>query len=99
MTEETPGKGIADRRDMKNRFRVISLIMCAAVLLGACESSASEEKGASGESRIYETEDGTYYTFQDVEGNSYDAPLLDNVPRCSYNLDYLKTDEETKNDG
>ena len=35
MTEETPGKGIADRRDMKNRFRVISLIMCAAVLLGA----------------------------------------------------------------
>lgn len=97
MTEETPGKGIADRRDMKNRFRfgVISLIMCAAVLLGACESTSSEEKGASGESRIYETEDGTYYTFQDVEGNSYDAPLLDNVPRCSYNLDYLKTDEET----
>ena len=41
-------------------------------------------------------DEGEYYTFQDVEGNSYEAPLLTDVPRCTYDFDHLKTDETTE---
>lgn len=81
---------------MRNKFRfeVIALLLCVAVCLGACEGRAREEDSRGG-SRIYETEKGLCYTFQDEEGNDYDAPLLENVPRCSYDFKYLKTDETT----
>jgi len=35
------------------------------------------------------------YCFQDVEGNSYEASLLETVPKCSYDFSYLKNDEKT----
>ncbi len=41
------------------------------------------------------TEDGGYYTFLDVEGNSYEAALLTDVPECTYDFDNLETDETT----
>lgn len=33
--------------------------------------------------------------FQDVEENRYEAPLLSDVPKCTYDFSDLKTDEQT----
>jgi len=35
------------------------------------------------------------YCFQDVEENRYEAPLLSDVPKCTYDFSDLKTDEQT----
>ena len=63
------------------------------VLTAGCAVQTEETSGGGEE--IHMTEDGEYYTFQDVEGNSYDAPLLSDVPQCTYDFDHLKTDETT----
>ncbi len=44
---------------------------------------------------IEEKDGEQYYTFQDVEGNSYEAKLLDSVPKCEYDFSKLTTVEET----
>ena len=44
------------------------------VLTAGCAVQTEETSGGGEE--IHMTEDGEYYTFQDVEGNSYEAPLL-----------------------
>lgn len=87
---------------MSRKRRLLLLILlsvCVVCLLTACaekgeetmaEMSSEENKGKPGE----QAEQG-YYTFQDVEGNSYEAPLLDGVPRCTYDFSNLKTDEDT----
>ena len=61
------------------------------VLTAGCAVQTEETSGGGEE--IHMTEDGEYYTFQDVEGNSYEAPLLSDVPQCTYDFDHLKTDE------
>lgn len=35
------------------------------------------------------------FVFQDVEGNRYEAPLLSDVPKCTYDFSHLDTDEST----
>lgn len=87
---------------MSRKRRLLLLILlsvCVVCLLTACaekgegtmaEMSSEENKGEPGE----QAEQG-YYTFQDVEGNSYEAPLLAGVPRCTYDFSNLKTDEDT----
>ena len=85
---------------MKSRvFRKAGLLLaavpCAAFLLTACSGQA-EETGAelAEEEARNDPEDGEYI-FQDVEGNEYEAPLLSDVPKCTYDLSKIKTDEET----
>ena len=67
--------------------------MTVTVLASGC-AARTEETSGGGED-IHMTEEGGYYTFQDVEGNSYEAPLLPDVPQCTYDFDHLKTDETT----
>ena len=76
-----------------NRGKAVICILALIGLMAGCASNA-EETSAGGET-IHMTKDGEFYTFQDVEGNSYEAPLLEDVPRCTYDFDCLETDETT----
>lgn len=40
-------------------------------------------------------EEEELYQFKDVEGNEYEASLLESVPKCTYDFSHLVTDEET----
>nr|WP_294491796.1 glycoside hydrolase family 25 protein [uncultured Mediterraneibacter sp.] len=75
-------------------FIVCFIVGCDLAAPGAAGGSQTEESSAGGE-HIHMTEDGEYYTFLDVEGNSYEAPLLENVPKCTYDFQHLTTDETT----
>ena len=55
------------------------------------EGAQQEQSGPS----VYEKNGEEYYSFQDVEGNSFEAPLLPDVPKCPYDLSLLETDGET----
>ena len=78
----------------KTGFR-IAAVSCAVFLLAAC-SGRSEETGAElAEEEARNGPEEGEYTFQDVEGNEYEAPLLSDVPRCTYDLTKIKTDKET----
>lgn len=75
---------------------LLCLAVCLAVSLTAC-SGRLQETGADlaeEEETQNSLEEGTY-TFQDVEENEYEAPLLSGVPKCTYDFSKLKTDEET----
>ena len=78
--------------DMNRRILVFVFLMIT-VLMAGC-SVQTEETSGGGED-IHITKDGEYYTFQDVEGNRYEAPLLPDVPQCTYDFEHLKTDEAT----
>lgn len=54
-----------------------------------------EEESEKGGVSIYEKDGGKYYSFQDVEENCYEAPLLEDVPLNTYDFSLLETDEET----
>lgn len=79
-------------------------LCCTALLLTGCGGHA-RETSADGQGKTAQdleiAVEGTdqassdRFTFQDVEGNSYEAELLDGVPRCAYDFTYLKTDEAT----
>lgn len=77
------------------------MFVLAVTVLAGCVMSETEQSGGSAEDAptggedIRVEEDGEYYTFLDVEGNSYEAPLLESVPKCSYDFRYLTTDEAT----
>ena len=84
---------------------VFLLVMMSAFFVTACSgpvretgADASEKEETGG---IQIEEEGTkddkeeYFVFQDVEENSYEAPLLESVPKCTYDFSYLKADEET----
>ncbi len=70
-------------------------MITAVFLLVQSGCAVRTEEAAGGGESIHMTEKGEYYTFRDVEGNSYDAPLLSGVPKCTYDFDYLETDETT----
>lgn len=75
------------------RIKKCWVVLLALVLASgcvACEESHPEEITIEPENTNEET-----YTFLDVEGNSYEAPLLKNVPLCSYNPDCFVMDEKT----
>ena len=76
-----------------NRRTLFCILLTIMVLTAGCAVQTEETSGGGEE--IHMTEDGEYYTFQDVEGNSYEAPLLSDVPQCTYDFDHLKTDETT----
>lgn len=81
---------------MNRKIKIISLVLLSSILLSAC-SGQEEKKSDPGMNGVtIEKKDGqNYYIFQDADGNSYEAPLLENVPRSSYNFSVLKTDETT----
>lgn len=76
-----------------NKKKLISIATILTILMCGC-TMQTEETTVGGED-IHTTEEGQYYTFEDVEGNSYEAPLLKDVPECTYDFDHLKTDETT----
>lgn len=76
-----------------NKKKLISIATILTILMCGC-TMQTEETTVGGED-IHTTKEGQYYTFEDVEGNSYEAPLLKNVPECTYDFDHLKTDETT----
>lgn len=96
---------VSRRKKFLRRACALSLAVAASLfLLGGC--ARREPQGAQSEADgSAETEEGievirhddgkAYYLFQDVEENSYEAPLLESVPKCAYDLSYLETDEET----
>ena len=81
---------------------VFLLIMTSVFLAAACSGPVRETgadasgKGETGGIQIEEEDEKEeYYVFQDVEENSYEAPLIESVPKCTYDFSHLKTDEET----
>lgn len=85
---------------MKNMMRksaLVSAAVCIAFSLVSCgaltEKSGQEGAQETGADAGKDT-DGIY-TFQDAEGNSYEAELLEKVPKCRYDFSCLSTDEET----
>ena len=77
-----------------DRRRQFAALVLFAVLTAGCASQAEETSAGGGED-IHVTEEGSYYTFEDVEGNAYEAPLLSDVPPCTYDFSHLVTEEET----
>lgn len=86
------------------------VLLCASLLMTGCGFGKSEiETGAQENITLKEEPETTVreeeqteaenkvqsYTFLDVEGNSYEAELLENVPKCTYDFQYLSVDEET----
>ncbi len=85
---------------MKSRvFRKAGLLLaavpCAAFLLTACSGQAEETGAELAEEEARNGPEDGEYIFQDVEGNEYEAPLLPDVPKCTYDLTKIRTDEET----
>lgn len=87
---------------MSRKRRLLLLILlavCVVCLLTACtekgEETMAEMSSEGDKDQSREQAEQGYYTFQDVEGNSYESPLLAGVPRCSYDFSNLKTDEDT----
>ena len=79
-----------------SKLKSFVLLVITAFLMCGCEAEV-EESSADGGEDIHMTEEGAYYTFQDVEENTYEAPLLSDVPKCTYDFEHLKTDETTGN--
>ena len=77
-----------------SKLKSFVLLVITAFLMCGCEAEV-EESSADGGEDIHTTEEGAYYTFQDVEENTYEAPLLSDVPKCTYDFEHLKTDETT----
>ena len=77
-----------------SKLKSFVLLVITAFLMCGCEAEV-EESSADGGEDIHMTEEGAYYTFQDVEENSYRAELLENVPRNTYDFSKLHTDEQT----
>ena len=81
-------------------YRKVCILFCLTTCTAASLTACSGQVRQTGADLAEETdsqkneEKGTY-TFQDVEGNEYEASLLSGVPRCTYDFSYLKTDEET----
>ena len=81
-------------RIYRKRIFLLTVASCAVFLLNACAGQA-EETGAELEVEVRNGTEEEKYTFQDVEGNEYEAPLLSDVSKCTYDFSKLTTDEET----
>lgn len=76
-----------------NKPRTFFILVAAALFVTGC-ATETEETTAGGEN-IHVTDKGVYYSFQNTEGDEFEAPLLENVPKCTYDFSCLTTDEET----
>ena len=76
-----------------NKPRIFFILVAAALFVSGC-AAETEETTAGGE-KIHVTDKGVYYSFQNTEGDEFEAPLLENVPKCTYDFSCLTTDEET----
>ena len=76
-----------------NKPRIFFILVVAALFVTGC-AAETEETTAGGEN-IHVTDKGVYYSFQNTEGDEFEAPLLENVPKCTYDFSCLTTDEET----
>ena len=81
-------------------IRFLSLVLSCTLLMTACqvsggETDSGEDSGNVSGITIEEKDGKKYFQFQDVEENEYEAELLESVPGCSYNFEYLATDGET----
>lgn len=76
-----------------NKPRIFFILVAAALFVTGC-AAETEETTAGGEN-IHVTDKGVYYSFQNTEGDEFEAPLLENVPKCAYDFSCLTTDEET----
>lgn len=83
--------------------RIKKVLLCLFVLIAVgiiavdyVEDRKSTEKETAADI-TYDTAGQREKTFMffDVEGNIYNAPLLQNVPECTYDFDCLVTDEES----
>ena len=77
-----------------NKRKLCPAFLVLTLLLGGC-AMQDEAATTEGGENIQAAESGEVYTFQDVEGNEYEAPLLEDVPQCTYDFSCLKTDETT----
>ncbi len=76
-----------------NKPRIFFILVAAALFVTGC-AAETEETTAGGEN-IHVTDKGVYYSFQNTEGDEFEAPLLENVTKCTYDFSCLTTDEET----
>ena len=84
---------------MKN-CKIWSLMLVCILLMTACQvkgrkTDAGGEGGDLSGITIEEKDGRKYFRFEDTEENAYEAELLEKVPACSYNFEYLVTDEKT----
>ena len=84
---------------MKRISRIILVLFILAVagifVFDYFEDRSSENKETVAESADDAAGQKETYVFLDVEGNVYNAPLLGDVPECTYDPDCLVTDEKT----
>lgn len=74
---------------------LVCFLILAACAAGGTEDPVQEEKKSTTGVRIEEKDGTDYFVFQDVKENSYRSELLDSVPKNTYDLDCLTTDEAT----
>ena len=84
---------------MKRISRIILVLFILAVagifVFDYFEDRSSENKETAVASEDDADGQEETYVFLDVEGNVYNAPLLGDVPECTYDPDCLVTDEKT----
>lgn len=75
----------------------VPVLLCILLYIAACGKVMPGERNDTEESEYVNNtvDNGNYYVFEDVEGNEYKAPLLDDVPRCTYDFSGMETDEES----
>lgn len=74
---------------------LVCFLILAACVAGGAEAPVKEETEGTTGVRIEEKDGTDYFVFQDVKENSYRSELLDSVPKNTYDLDCLTTDEAT----
>ncbi|MDD2978852.1 MAG: N-acetylmuramoyl-L-alanine amidase [Hespellia sp.] len=72
--------------------KVVIMIIGLLVCLGCLSACTRKGQAGSGSQSDVSSPKATY-TFQDINGKKYEAPLLENVPKCTYDYDNL-TDEK-----
>ena len=80
------------------KYRAAVLVCCTVLFLAGCRMQgevAGTEKDNSKGIDIEEEDGKEVYSFEDKEGRKYQAELMADVPRCTYDFSRLKTDKKT----
>lgn len=73
-----------------SKFRSLAILLAASLILPLSGCAARTDETVAGGENIHVTDDGVYYTFQNMEGEKFKAPLLNNVPKCKYDFPVLR---------